>query len=82
MAANTQIANMNMQLMEIMVLNSNRQVELNYLKETIMVLLTQVEMDPKVQRTLRLLEATARMLLTYLNALLTVNSLPIRVRSV
>jgi hypothetical protein len=73
---------MNMQLMEIMVLNSNRQVELNYLKETIMVLLTQVEMDPKVQRTLRLLEATARMLLTYLNALLTVNSLPIRVRSV
>jgi hypothetical protein len=68
--------------MEIMVLNSNRQVELNYLKETIMVLLTQVEMDPKVQRTLRLLEATARMLLTYLNALLTVNSLPIRVRSV
>lgn len=77
-----QIANMNMQLMEIMVLNSNRQAELNYLKETIMVLLTQVEMDLKVQRTLRLLEATARMLLTYLNALLTVNSLPIRVRSV
>lgn len=73
---------MNMQLMEIMVLNSNRQAELNYLKETIMVLLTQVEMDLKVQRTLRLLEATARMLLTYLNALLTVNSLPIRVRSV
>jgi len=68
--------------MEIMVLNSNRQAELNYLKETIMVLLTQVEMDLKVQRTLRLLEATARMLLTYLNALLTVNSLPIRVRSV
>ena len=82
MVANTQIANMNMQLMEIMVLNSNRQAELNYLKETIMVLLTQVEMDLKVQRTLRLLEATARMLLTYLNALLTVNSLPIRVRSV
>lgn len=73
---------MNMQLMEIMVLNSNRQAELNYLKETIMVLLTQVEMDLKVQRTLQLLEATARMLLTYLNALLTVNSLPIRVRSV
>jgi len=73
---------MNMQLMEIMVLNSNRQAELNYLKETIMVLLTQVEMDLKVQRTLRLLEATARMLLTYLNALLTVNSLPIRVISV
>jgi len=68
--------------MEIMVLNSNRQAELNYLKETIMVLLTQVEMDLKVQRTLRLLEVTARMLLTYLNALLTVNSLPIRVRSV